>query len=264
MMMPSEPGNGSGKGNNVDTEAKECAKRVIKRYSNRKLYDTRDSRYVTLLQIAEMVRSGEDVQIIDNTTKEDKTEVTLALAISEELKARPRAVSVGSLRTLIQERSEKLLTTLREGPIGHLIAGQGEPGAEGVEPHAEQQPAAKTDSAAAKTESRLAELVANSRHTLEQWQHAMDERIRTVIPGLKEHLDLQAEVRRLAQRVDELEARLKPATVTTVEASSAAVRTIDATPRVEVMESSSRSDGSGLPGISATDFVMRADGRREE
>ena len=43
---------------------------VIKRYSNRKLYDTKDSRYVTLLQIAEMVRGGEEVQIIDNNTKD--------------------------------------------------------------------------------------------------------------------------------------------------------------------------------------------------
>ena len=37
--------------------------RVIKRYSNRKLYDTKDSRYVTLQQIGEMVREGEDVLI---------------------------------------------------------------------------------------------------------------------------------------------------------------------------------------------------------
>ena len=55
----------------------ERPRRVIKRYSNRKLYDTKDSRYVTLLQIAEMVRGGEEVQIIDNNTKEDLTEVTL-------------------------------------------------------------------------------------------------------------------------------------------------------------------------------------------
>jgi polyhydroxyalkanoate synthesis repressor PhaR len=82
----------------------ERSRRVIKRYSNRKLYDTRDSRYVTLSQIAEMVRTGEDVQIIDNASKEDKTEVTLALIISEELKTQPRAVSLGTLRDLIQER----------------------------------------------------------------------------------------------------------------------------------------------------------------
>ena len=64
----------------------ERQKRIVKRYSNRKLYDTRESRYVTLLQIAEMVRAGEEVQIIDNATKDDLTEVTLAQIIYEEQK----------------------------------------------------------------------------------------------------------------------------------------------------------------------------------
>ena len=59
--------------------------RVIKRYANRKLYDTQHSRYVTLEQIAEMVREGEDVRIIDNTSKEDLTSVTLAQIILEEI-----------------------------------------------------------------------------------------------------------------------------------------------------------------------------------
>ena len=106
----------------------EKPRRVIKRYSNRKLYDTKDSRYVTLQQIGEMVRAGEEVQIIDNATKEDKTEVTLALIISEDLKSQPRSVPLGTLRDLIQERGERLLSQLREGPIGRLIPG-GEPGA---------------------------------------------------------------------------------------------------------------------------------------
>src|SRR5689334_15501248 len=101
----------------------EAPRRVIKRYSNRKLYDTKDSRYVTLQQIGEMVRAGEEVQIIDNATKEDKTEVTLALIISEDLKSKPRSVPLGTLRDLIQERGERLLTQLREGPIGRLIPG---------------------------------------------------------------------------------------------------------------------------------------------
>jgi polyhydroxyalkanoate synthesis repressor PhaR len=236
----------------VDNAAdKDTSRRVIKRYSNRKLYDTRDSRYVTLLQIAEMVRAGEDVQIIDNTTKEDKTEVTLALAISEELKTRPRAVSVGSLRTLIQERGEKLLETLREGPIGRLIPGQGHEDGTGaaVTPEGGAVGAPVTEVPAdAKHDSMLAEIVATSRNTLEQWQHAMDERIRTVIPGLKEHTDLLAEVRRLAQRVEALEAQL--GTVTTVE-STDKLPASEPAPRVEYPE-------AAATGPSAQ-FEMRAD-----
>src|SRR5690349_24748157 len=70
-----------------------------------------------------MVRAGEDVQIIDNASKEDKTEVTLALIISEELKSQPRSVPLGTLRDLIHQRGEKLLSQLREGPIARLIPG---------------------------------------------------------------------------------------------------------------------------------------------
>ena len=98
-------------------------RRVIKRYSNRKLYDTKDSRYVTLLQIAEMVRAGEEVQIIDNNTKDDLTEVTLAQIIYEEKKAHSRTVPLQTLKELIHQRTEKVLSDLREGPMGRLIPG---------------------------------------------------------------------------------------------------------------------------------------------
>src|SRR4029079_7576575 len=102
-------------------------RRVIKRYSNRKPYDTKDSRYVTLLQIAEMVRTSEEVQIIDNNTKEDLTEVTLAQIIYEEQKqkAPSRSVPLQTLKELIHQRTEKVLSDLREGPIGRLIPGSG-------------------------------------------------------------------------------------------------------------------------------------------
>ncbi len=114
----------------------EIPRRIIKRYSNRKLYDTKDSRYVTLLQIAEMVRGGEEVQIIDNNTKDDLTEVTLAQIIYEEQKAHSRNVPLQTLKELIHARTEKVLADLREGPIGRLIpgatgkAGEGETGRE--------------------------------------------------------------------------------------------------------------------------------------
>src|SRR5450432_3937167 len=104
-----------------DSAAPPSVRRIIKRYSNRKLYDTKGSSYVTLLQIAEMIREGEDVQIIDNATKEDKTDVTLALIISEELRTKPRGIPLTTLKALIRNKGERILTQLREGPIGKLI-----------------------------------------------------------------------------------------------------------------------------------------------
>ncbi|WP_235880330.1 polyhydroxyalkanoate synthesis regulator DNA-binding domain-containing protein [Polyangium aurulentum] len=192
------------------------------------MYDTKDSRYVTLQQIGEMVRAGEEVQIIDNATKEDKTEVTLALIISEDLKSQPRSVPLGTLRDLIQERGERILNTLREGPIGRLIPGSGQPedeaaaaaAAAGVAPAADAsavtpepppEPANHPGSLAegdkpSGAKARLTEIVETSRQTLDQWQHAVDERIRHILPGVGLFRDLQAEVKRLSQRVEELEA----------------------------------------------------------
>jgi len=75
--------------------------RTIKRYANRKLYDTRDSRYVTLDHIAAMVRAGDDVKVVDNTTRSDLTTATLAQIIFEEEKKAPR-LTVAGLRKIIQ------------------------------------------------------------------------------------------------------------------------------------------------------------------
>src|SRR5215204_4975125 len=108
----------------ADESEESADRRIIKRYSNRKLYDTRQSRYVTLLQIAEMIREGEDVQIIDNASKEDKTDVTLALIISEELRTKPRGIPLSTLKALIRNKGERILTQLREGPIGKLMPGK--------------------------------------------------------------------------------------------------------------------------------------------
>ena len=189
-------------------------RRTIKRYSNRKLYDTRQSRYVTLLQIAEMVRAGEDVQIIDNATKEDKTDVTLALIISEELKARPRAIPLATLKALIRHRGGKLLTQLRESPIGRLMprdeagnehdAMSGPEFAEGPNP-----PHLAANNAVNAEESHVSkEQPGGLRRTLEQWQHTIDDRIRAVVPHFSTIQELQGEVQQLSKRLEELEKRL--------------------------------------------------------
>lgn len=75
--------------------------KVIKRYSNRKLYDTDRSKYVTLDEIAKMIKAGEEITIIDNESKEDLTSVTLTQIIYEEEKRESR-MPLGMLRNLIQ------------------------------------------------------------------------------------------------------------------------------------------------------------------
>lgn len=75
--------------------------RTIKRYSNRKLYDTERSCYITLDEIAAMVRQGEEVIIVDNKTKEDITALTMAQILAEEEKKFPK-MPLKLLQSLIQ------------------------------------------------------------------------------------------------------------------------------------------------------------------
>lgn len=178
----------------ADSEAPPSQRRVIKRYSNRKLYDTKGSSYVTLLQIAQMIRDGEDVQIIDNATKEDKTDVTLALIISEELREKPRAIPLSTLKALIRHRGERILSQL--GAIGKLI------------PPREEGEGAPTPPESTGEDEMQGKESKGFRATLEQWQSAIDERIRTVLPNFSAFREMEQEIRRLGERMDALERRL--------------------------------------------------------
>lgn len=76
--------------------------KIIKRYQNRKLYDTQQSCYVTLDDIAKMIRSSEDVMVIDNKTKNDITAATLTQIIFESEKKASQYAPLFTLREIIQ------------------------------------------------------------------------------------------------------------------------------------------------------------------
>jgi polyhydroxyalkanoate synthesis repressor PhaR len=96
--------------------------KVVKRYQNRKLYDTSDSCYVTLEDIGEMIKAGDDVQIIDNATKEDLTAMTLAQIIFEEQKKKTNVQPLGTLRQIIQGGGLALrdIVTIGAREISHV------------------------------------------------------------------------------------------------------------------------------------------------
>ncbi len=173
---------------------------MIKRYANRKLYDTTDSRYVTLLQIAELVRSGEDVRIIDNRTKEDLTDVTLAQIIYEEQKEGKRtAWSVRTLQRLVREGGDRLMTSLRESPVAKLVARGAEDG----------EASERTASEPTEPTEPRAGLVARSREAWEELSRSADDRVRALVDTARgQFRELQSEVKRLQARVQELEEKL--------------------------------------------------------
>ncbi len=76
--------------------------KIIKRYQNRKLYDTHESSYVTLDEIAKMIKSGEDLRVIDNKTKNDITAATLTQLLYESERKAKTQPSVDLLKEIIR------------------------------------------------------------------------------------------------------------------------------------------------------------------
>lgn len=88
--------------------------RVIKRYGSRKLYDTLESRYILLEDIAEFVRDGQEIQVIDNKTQEDVTGQTLTQVISEEGRKKSDFLSSELLHDLIRAGESAVTNRVRQ------------------------------------------------------------------------------------------------------------------------------------------------------
>jgi polyhydroxyalkanoate synthesis repressor PhaR len=174
--------------------------KIIKRYTNRKLYDTVESRYVTLDEIAEMVKAGTEVRIVDNRTKEDLTSVTLAQIIFEEEKKTSK-MSLRTLKDLIRHGGERAAQL-----VGDTQAELRER-VEAVRQAAEQrvQTLIKTGQ---QTSDRAKEMVAASQEAVSQFQRRVDERVRTALDGMSSPSDLRRDISQLAERISELERKL--------------------------------------------------------
>jgi len=86
---------------------------VVKKYSNRKLYDTYARRYVTLDVIAELLQQGHEVRVIDRNTGEDITAVTLSQILLDMERNRRGRLPEPVLVDLVKERGEQLLGIVR-------------------------------------------------------------------------------------------------------------------------------------------------------
>ncbi len=86
---------------------------LIKKYANRKLYDTRTSHYVTLDDIADLVREGHSIQVVDRDTGQDLTQVILSqIVLSEEKRGPARLMDAGA--DALHDRGQALLDYVRK------------------------------------------------------------------------------------------------------------------------------------------------------
>ena len=161
--------------------------KIIKRYANRKLYDTEQSAYVTLDEIKEMVRQGEDVQIIDNATKEDLTNPTLAQIIFEQEKGQKRILPLSALRAIIQS-SEDFVHRL-QSPV--------------VQIRDEVKRRADVLEEGGKA---VRDFIESTQRSLDEMQRRFDERIRDAMDQLTHVPQMRVELDELKDRLARLEA----------------------------------------------------------
>lgn len=201
--------------------------KVIKRYANRKLYDTERSCYVTLEEISLMIKEGEDVRVVDNKTKDDLTAVTLAQIIVEEEK-KVQKMPLKLLRSIIQSGNDafsgitsvgKAAAHLRDDVERRVESlwkrdkGDGEMSAEGAPvtdapEGTPENPAAEAagDDDGVK-QGVVQEFVHSTSEAFESWQKRVDERIKDAV-GKMPGRAAPGEVDALRRRVEELEAKI--------------------------------------------------------
>ena len=198
--------------------------KIIKRYANRKLYDTERSSYVTLEDIAVMIKAGEEVQVVDNKSGEDLTSVTLAQIIFEAEKkksamplsllrtlirdggdvigefAREQVEKVQSQTQVIRDRAEKLRTELedRVDRVRSVVTRQGQHETNGAQPNL------------------IADLVASSQRaidatqkTFDELQKGLEDKFKGGSLNMTRFTSVGREMDEIRKRLAELESRLE-------------------------------------------------------
>lgn len=188
-------------GSGTETPVVEREPKVIKRYTNRKLYDTVESRYVTLDEIAEMIKGGAEVKIIDNRTKDDLTSVTLAQIIFEEEKKTSK-MSLETLRDLIRHGGE-MAQRIVEGTQSELRGR-----VEAVRAAAEQRVQNLLTRTQA-TGDRAKELMQASQEAMSSLQRRVDDRVRAAMDGMSNLNEVRRQLDDISNRLRELERRLE-------------------------------------------------------
>ena len=100
--------------------------RLIKRYDSRKLYDTEESRYVSLEELGGWIREGQEIRVVDNATSDDVTAQTLTQVILEESRRGTAVPPSEILHALIRQGGEWVtsgVAQLNQG-VDRLISGR--------------------------------------------------------------------------------------------------------------------------------------------
>ncbi len=174
--------------------------RVIKRYVNRKLYDTVESRYVTLDEIAHMIKLGDDVRVVEERTDKDLTGVTLLQVMLEEQRRSDR-VSPRILCELIRSGVCEVPRAPQEaqapGPQGVVVRDGAEQRLHVVVERGQH------------ANDRAREMVAHTQQAVHELQKRMNERVGAAFEVVAAVGKLKRELAHITGRIEYLDERLR-------------------------------------------------------
>lgn len=172
--------------------------KTIKRYPNRKLYDTEFSRYITLEEIAEHLRSGGEVRVVDSKSGQDITSVTLAQVLLGEEKKSRADVSLQRLIGMLQTGGEYI-----QKKLGSNVTNLKDEAEKTVQRLMKGEPV-----------EDLRDFILSTHNAYDDLQRKMDDRLRVMLaavrnlsPLLKDMSKLKDEMKSMEKRVKALEAR---------------------------------------------------------
>lgn len=181
---------------------------LVKRYSNRKLYNTRESRYITLNELADLVKGGTEIRVVDNDSGEDFTSVTLSQILLENERKKRDALPRLVLTELIQ-KGDKLFDTVRRSiSSGIEMLSDVDTGLE----RNVRRLVSRGELSSEEGEGLLRRLTDWVKENREDLEGQIDKRLQALVRRLdlplQEDVDrLQASVKRLEAAVDRLESR---------------------------------------------------------
>ncbi len=175
----------------MDKKTESTQTRIIKRYPNRKLYDTAESRYITLNEIATLLREGIDVQVYDSRTGENMTSVTLAQVLVGEEKSRHRTIPIQKVAAIIQHGGEFIQKKI---PVVSTIREEAEKKVQELLTRGSAE--------------EIREILVNTQHAYEEVQRRADERIQFVMNTVRSIAPLARDIHELRRQVKELNERV--------------------------------------------------------
>jgi polyhydroxyalkanoate synthesis repressor PhaR len=155
--------------------------KTIKKYPNRKLYDTETSRYITLEEIAQYVKEGGEVRVIDAKTMEDITSVTMAQVLLGQEKRGRGGVPFQKLVMFLQSGQEFLQKTL----------------------------ASQVSTIRDEAQKRVQKIIASpTSEEIKEVVRSVDERLGVVVAGIKSIPGILSEIQKLRKELADLKARV--------------------------------------------------------